>query len=46
MSADPLSPPTVEKRANIGQVLPTLPNSLARVHWLMSCVTVKVPCAP
>jgi hypothetical protein len=42
-SAAPRSPATVEKRTNIGVVLPILLNSFARVKRVMSCVTVNVP---
>ena len=46
MSALPISPATVEKRANIGVRLPTFDRKLALVHWVTSSVTSKKPCAP
>ena len=30
-------------RVGIATSAPTLPNSLARVRWVMSCVTVNLP---
>src|SRR5690625_2028062 len=45
-SAAPRSPATVLKRANISVFLPTSLKMLARVYWVMSLVTVKVPKAP
>ena len=45
-SAAPRSPATVVKRANISVFLPTSLKILARVYWVMSFVTVKVPNAP
>ena len=43
VSAEPSSPPTVEKRIVSGAVLPTLLKSAAHVKSLMSCVTSKTP---
>src|ERR1700741_5024970 len=45
-SAAPRSPATTEKRANIGVCLPISEKIFAFVKRVMSCVTVKVPCAP
>src|SRR5712671_710277 len=45
-SAAPRSPATVEKRANIGVCWPISEKIFALVNRVMSCVTVKVPCAP
>src|SRR3984885_10256259 len=45
-SAAPLSPATVEKRANIGVFFPILEKIFALVNRVTSCVTVKVPKAP
>ena len=45
-SAAPRSPATVVKRANISVFLPTSLKILARVYFVMSFVTVKVPKAP
>src|SRR5690606_42088677 len=46
ISAAPRSPATVVKRANISVCLPTLEKIAARVYFVMSWVTVKVPKAP
>ena len=45
-SAAPRSPATVVKRANISVFLPTFEKIAARVYFVMSWVTVKVPNAP
>ena len=45
-SAAPRSPATVDMRLNNSVFLPICENSLARVYWVMSWVTVKVPYAP
>src|SRR3546814_2827198 len=45
-SAAPRSPATVVKRANISVFLPTFEKIAARVYFVMSWVTVKVPKAP
>jgi hypothetical protein len=41
VSADPLSPPTVENRIAIGVFLPTFEKTLALQYFVMSCVTSK-----
>lgn len=41
VSAEPLSPPTVEKRTVIGVFLPIAEKTLALVYLEMSCVTSK-----
>lgn len=46
MSAEPLSPPTVEKRAVARALLPTLPRNSEHVKSEMSSVTSKTPWAP
>jgi hypothetical protein len=46
VSADPLSPPTVENRIAIGVFLPTFEKTLALQYFVMSCVTSKYPKAP
>ena len=47
MSAEPFSPPTVEKRMNVGVFLPTVLNSFAVVYLVISVlVQTKCPYAP
>lgn len=46
MSADPLSPPTVENLTATGVLLPTDENTESLVYLLTSWVTSKCPKAP
>jgi len=46
VSADPLSPPTVENLKKTGVLLPTVLKKLALVYLVTSLVTSKYPWAP
>lgn len=46
VSADPLSPPTVENLAATGVCFPTHENISALQNFVISCVTSKYPNAP
>lgn len=46
VSAEPLSPPTVENLTATGVCFPTLENKSALQYCVMSCVTSKYPNAP
>ncbi len=46
VSAEPLSPPTVENLKNTSVFLPTSENSFAFVYFDKSLVTSKYPLAP